>query len=78
MKDTLPLGQLHLGFIFSEELSPLVIFFPAEKMVVRDQSRFILQCQHVCVTQGSLTPTMPLRSQQALKANPLDLFEISR
>lgn len=78
VKRHLAIGHLQLGFIFSEGLPPLVIFFPVEKVVVRDWPRFILQRQHVRGTQGSLTPTIPFRSQQALKANPLDLFDIGR
>lgn len=73
LKGTLAPGQLQLGFIFHERQSLLVIFFPDGKAVTRDQSRFILHGQRVRVTLGSLTPTMHLRSHQALKANPLDL-----
>lgn len=64
------LGYMQPGFIFSGGFSPLLPF-----LVVRGWSRFILQRQPV---QGSLTPTMPFRSHQALKANPRGLFEIRR
>lgn len=70
LKDTFPLGYLQLAFIFSEGLSPLVIFSPIEKMVVRDWSRFILQHQACSRDTGIVNTYNAFKISAVIESRP--------